>query len=164
MRKKALIFLSILCASVMVGYRIQRLREEGVRHINNIVRIHKEKGVPHEYAVAKKTTDFLEEPLFVQNGRALVSADKIHMFSAGQAVKGKNARITGVARSIDLDTGMFIVRISGNITGKVMVMRQYTGFFLPVDAVLPAGARIVAKDAERMVAVGLAEGEKVMIK
>ncbi|MDR1072004.1 MAG: virulence-associated V antigen [Rickettsiales bacterium] len=164
MKKKAMIFLSILCASLMVGYRVQRLREEGVRHINNIVRIHKEKGAPHEYAIAERTTDFLEEPLFVQNGRALVSADKIHMFSAGQAVKDKNAKITHVAKSIDLDTGMFIVRVSGNITGKVMIMRRHVGFFLPVDAVLPAGARVVAKDAERMVADGLSEGEKVMIK
>ncbi|MDR3208373.1 MAG: virulence-associated V antigen [Rickettsiales bacterium] len=164
MKKKAAIFLSILLLSVLVGYRIQKLREEGVRHVNNIVRIHKEKGSPHEYVVAEKTTDFLEEPLFVQNGRALVSADRVHMFSTGQKIKDKDANITFVSRDIDLDTGMFIVRVSGNITGNVMALREYTGFFLPVDAVLPAGAKVVAKDNQRMVVAGLKDGERIVIK
>jgi hypothetical protein len=164
MKKKAIIFLSILFVSTLAGYRIQKLREEGIRNVNNIVRIHKEKGRPREYAVAKETTDFLEEPLFVQNGRALVSAGRIRMFSVGQKIKDSDSRITYVSQDVDLDTGMFIVGVSGNITGSVMVLRKYTGFFLPIDAVLPNGAKLIAADNERMVASGLSDGDVVTIK
>jgi hypothetical protein len=164
MKKKAIIFFSVLFAAVLVGYRIQKLREEGIRNVNNTVRIHKEKGAPMEYVVAKKTTDFLEEPLFVQNGRALVSTGRIGKFSAGQEIKGVNARIVSVSKNIDLDTGMFMIRVSGNISGNVMVLMKYSGYFLPVDAVLPDGAKIIAKDNDRMVVVGLNDGDKVIVR
>jgi hypothetical protein len=150
--------------SVLVGYRIQQIREEGVKTVHNIVRIHAEKGAPSEYVIAKKAIDYLDEPLYVKNGRALVSAGKIHNFAVGQRIKDSNARITFVSDNIDLNSGMFVVRVSGNITGNVMVQKEYNGFFLPLDAVLPKGANVVAKDFSRMVVSGLNDGEKVIVR
>ena len=98
MKKKVIIFLSVLFLSLLVGYRIQQIREEGVMVVHNIVRIHAQKGVPKEYAVAKKTTDFLEEPLYVKNGRALVSTSRVRKFRAGQKIKDKNSAITRIGR------------------------------------------------------------------
>jgi hypothetical protein len=162
--KKTLIFLSILVLALIVGHRIQSLRDEARRSVNNVVRIQREKGIPREYAVAKKTTDFLEIPLFVQNGRALVGASQVGKFAAGQKIKGSRHVITSVSKNIDLDTGMFVIRVSGNITGNFLVLSRYTGYFLPADAVLPPGAKIIARDAGRIVAVGLRDGDEVVVK
>jgi hypothetical protein len=164
MKKKMAIFVLVLLTSVAVGHRVRQIRREGVLVVHNAARIHAESGVPHEYVVAKKTTDVLLEPLFVQNGRALVSAGRAHKFAVGDMIHGKDAKITYISPNVDLDTGMFIVRVSGNVSGNVFVRKKYTGFFLPADAVLPDGARMVARDGERMVAAGLRDGDKVIVK
>jgi len=70
MKRKAVIFTSILSLAILVGYRIQRIRAEEELRVNNIVRIHSERGAPHDYVVAKKSSGVLLEPLFVQNGGA----------------------------------------------------------------------------------------------
>jgi len=162
--KKAVVFFGILFISLAIGNRIQQIRREGLQTVNNIARIQAVRGVPKEYVVAVKTTDFLEEPLFIQNGRALVSIGKIRKFEAGQEIKGADAKIISISGNIDLDTGMFVVRVSKNITGNFMVLRRFTGFFLPLEAELPPGARIIAQDSARMVVVGLSDGDKVVVK
>jgi len=164
MKRKAVIFTSILALAVLTGYRIQRIRAEEELRVNNIVRIQAERGAPHDYVVAKKSSGVLLEPLFVQNGRALVTPSRIGRFSVGDKIYGKNAVIAKVSKSIDLDTGMFVIIVSGAITGDVFVEKRYTGFFLPIDAVLPTGARVIAKDAERMVVVGLRDGDRIIVR
>jgi hypothetical protein len=150
--------------SILVGHRIQALRREGASTVSNIARIHAARGVPREYAVAKRTTDFLYEPLHVQNGRALVSIGRVNKFRVGQKVRDKNATITFVARDIDLDTGMFVVRLSEKITGHVFIEHRHTGFFLPLDAEVPKHGKIIAKDTERMVVENLREGENIVVR
>ncbi|MDR2268980.1 MAG: hypothetical protein LBD94_02240 [Rickettsiales bacterium] len=164
MKKKIIVFFLILSISVLVGYRIQKIRSEGIRAVHNVVRIHAEHGTPKEYVIAKKTTDFLEEPLFVKNGRALVSSGRIKKFAVGQKIKGADARITYVSKDIDLDTGMFVVKVSGNVVGTMRILSEYTGFFLPIDAELPDGAKVIAKDADRVVVLGLKDGDKIVVR
>ena len=160
--KRAIIFVCIVAISAATGYRIQKIRKEGIRTVNNIARIHAEKGVPNEYVTAKKTTEFLYEPIYIQNGRALVSINRVNKFAVGESAG--SAKIVSISKNIDLDTGMFVIRFSEKITGDFMVARQYTGFFLPVDAEIPAHARVIAKDNERMVVTGLVDGDKVVVK
>ena len=162
--KKAIIFSSVLVLALAVSYRIREIRREGLQTVNNIARIHAERGVPRDYITVNRTTDFLEEPLFIQNGRALVSTGRINRFAVGQEIKGANATITSISRNIDLDTGMFVVRVSRNITGNFIVLRRFTGFFLPHEADLPKGARVVARDMSRMVVTGLQNGDKVVVR
>jgi len=145
-------------------YRIDRLGADKDLRINNIVRIHAETGIPQRKLVAEKTTDFLLEPVHVSNGRALVSGSRIGQFQVGQGVLGQNSRVTFVSNRIDIDTGMYIVRFSGNISGTVMVMRRYTGFFLPLEAELPPGVRVISRDAKRQVVMGLQDGQEVVIR
>jgi hypothetical protein len=164
MNKKIIIFISILSLSFIVGYRVRQIRKEGDAVVHNITRIHRDSGAPREYVIAKKTTDVLSEPLFVQNGRALVSAGRIRKFAVGDKIRGKDAQITYISQGIDLDTGMFVVRVSGNISGNVFVQKKHTGFFLPADARLPDGARVIARDNERMVVVGLKDGDRVIVR
>ena len=59
---------------------------------------------------------------------------------------------------------MFIVSVSGNLTGNFFIEETYSGYFLPIDAVLPDGVKIIAKDATRMVVSGLSDGDKVVVK
>jgi hypothetical protein len=162
--KRIAVFLAVLSLSVIVGRRVQSIRKEGSYAVNNVVRIQAEKGVPRNYVEAARTTDFLSEPLYVRNGRALVSTGRVGKFRVGQKVRGKTARIISVSNGIDLDTGMFVIRFSERISGSVFVEQKYTGFFLPLDAEIPEHAKIVAKDNERVVATGLREGEKVAVK
>ena len=162
--KRLVIFLTIVSMSVWVGYRIREIRKEGIRTVHNIVRIHAENGIPQEYITVNKTTDFLYEPIYVENGRALVSLGRINKFKIGQKIKDKNITITYVSNNIDLDTGMFVVRLSHKITGNVFVESQYTGFFLPLDAEVPSHAKIIAKDNERVVVSGLNDGDKVVVR
>jgi hypothetical protein len=164
MKKKLVIFVCILGAMMAAGYRIQKIRAESDRRVHNMVRIHAEYGAPHDYVIAKTTTDVLLEPLFVQNGRALVSSLRVGRFVVGDKINGKKARITTVSKNIDLDTGMFVVRVSGNISGEVYVEKRHTGFFLPIDAVLPPNARVIARDSDRVVVLGLSEGDKIVVR
>ena len=162
--KKAIIFSLIVAVSLISGYRVQQIRREGELVVSNVVRIQAERGRPQDLLVAKKTTDFLEEPLFVQNGRALVSAARVHDFAPGQRIKGTNAKISFVSQSIDLDSGMFIIKIAGKASGQVWVLKEYTGYFLPIDAVIPPHAKVIANDNNRVVVSGLQDGEKIEIK
>jgi len=162
--KRVLIFISVLSLSMLVGYRIQKIRREGIRTVHNISRIHAARGAPKEYVVAHETTDTLSEPLYVQNGRALVSIGRIRKFSVGMRADGTSARIESISKNIDLDSGMFVLQFSERITGNFMVGREYTGFFLPLDARVPPNARVIAKDGMRMVVSGLEDGDKVQVK
>ena len=162
--KRIAVFLAVLSLSVIVGRRIQSIRKEGSYTVNNVVRIQAEKGAPRNYVEAVRTTDFLSEPLYVQNGRALVSTGRVGKFRIGQKVRDGTAKIVSVSNDIDLDTGMFVIRFSERVSGDVFVERKYTGFFLPLDAEIPAHAKIIAKDNERMVVIGLREGEKIAVK
>ena len=162
--KKAVIFFSILFMSIIVGHRIQALRKESAMTVNNIARLHKEIGVPKRYVIAEYSTDFLFEPLHVRNGRALVSTSRIGKFRTGQKVRDMAATITSVSNGIDLDTGMFVVLFSQRISGNVFIEQQYSGFFLPLDTVLPPRAKVIARDLTRMVATGLEPGERLQIK
>jgi hypothetical protein len=162
--KRIAIFFSILAASLLVGHRVQEIRSEAAREGHTIARIQQKTGAPMEYVVAKKTSGFLEEPIYIENGRALVSAQRVRKFSAGQVIKGTGVSIVSISKNIDLDTGMFVVRASKNITGNFMVLRPHTGFFLPLEAVLPPNAKAIARDNERMVADGIEEGVKVQVR
>ncbi|MDR2770113.1 MAG: hypothetical protein LBB08_01540 [Rickettsiales bacterium] len=163
MKKKIIIFSSVLGLAVITGYRIQKLRAEGDFVVPNVSRL-QGGGIPREYVAAKKTSDVLREPLAVSSGLALVSASRIGRFAVGDKISGTDARIISVAKTIDLDSGMFLVRVSPEISGDVFVEKKHTGFFLPIDSVLPKGARIVAKDAERIVAAGIKDGDLIQVK
>ncbi|MDR1027661.1 MAG: hypothetical protein LBL46_04565 [Rickettsiales bacterium] len=164
MVKKGIIFSLVLAVSMLAGYRVRKIQKEGHLVVNNIVRIQTENGAPRDFVVAKKTADFLEEPMFVQNGRALVSASRVKDFAAGQRIKDTDAKITFVSDGIDLDSGMFVVRVSGRAKGQVWVLKPYTGYFLPIDAILPPHAKVIAKDNTRIVVSGLTDGEKVEVR
>lgn len=162
--KRLIIFLAILFVAAVSGYRIQAILKESARTVNNISRIQTERGIPKDYVVLKKTTDYLREPLYIQNGRALVSANRVHRFKVGQKIEGTNAIIKSITSRIDLDTGMFIVSISKKISGRFMVLGKYTGFFVTLDAELPSHARVIARDGERMVITNLKAGDKVSVR
>jgi hypothetical protein len=162
--KKIIALVSIVLAVGVTGYRINKIRQEGSERINNIVRIHEKNGAPKDHIIVTKTTDVLLEPLYVEKGRALVSKSRINKFSVGQKVKGTSSKIVSVSNNINLDSGMFVIIISPAISGNVMIEKEYTGFFVPLDSDLPNGVKVIAKDANRMVVIGLNDGDKVVVK
>ena len=147
------------------AYRVYMLNIKGDLQVYNVVRLHIERGGPPvNTVVAKTTTDFLLEPVHVDNGRSLVSANRIGRFEVGQGVLGQSARVTSVSRNIDIHSGMFIVRFSEPINGTVMVMRRFNGVFLPLEAELPEGARVIAQDGRRQVVRGIEEGTEIVVR
>jgi len=162
--KRFVVLSVIIMTSLAFAYRIRQIRQESNHVVNNIVRIHREMGAPEEYVIAEKTNDFLREPIFIENGRALVSRGRVRLFAAGQRISGTDARITSVSSNLDLHTGMFVVRVSKRLNGQFFAERRFDGFFLPLEAILPDHARVISRDVERQVVAGLREGERVVLR
>lgn len=162
--KKLIVLALIIAVGMISRYRIEKIESDNVRTVNNIVRIQGEKGIPKYTVVANKTTDFLLEPIYIENGRSLVSIGRINKFRIGDIIHEQNAYITFISQTIDLDSGMFIIKVSKNITGSFLVEKKYTGYFLPVESVLPDSAKIIAKDSNRLVAIGLNDGDKIEVR
>ena len=162
--RKFTIFLAILLTALAFGHRVQSLRREGITAVNNIVRIQEKNGIPHDYITVERKTDVLTEPLYVKNGRAFVSKGRVRKFSVGQKIQGTSAKIVSVSKTLNLDTGMFVITVSPAISGNVMVEKEYTGFFVPLDAEIPDNVKVIAKDSERMVVSGLTDGDKVVVR
>jgi hypothetical protein len=162
--KKLIIFLTILIIALVTSNRVNELRRDANLEIHNIARIHGENGVPINFVIAERREDYLEFPIYIESGRALVSAARVKRFEVGMTVKNENARITSVSNRIDLDSGMFVVRFSKNITGNFFIQKRHTGFFLPLDSVLPDGAKIIAGDWRQMVVTGIKAGDKIRVR
>lgn len=175
MNKKTI---TILCAIVLagvVGYRIYNLVTENAFVVYNISREYKKHGTPVEAIVAKTENGTLTEPLYVKNGRAYVSANRRSKFAVGNTV-GENGKITSVSNNVDLDTGLYVIRVSG-ASGDVLASRKLTGVFVPNAAVQTDGTvlivdgdiavarpiTIVASDADNSVVRGLNDGDVVIL-
>jgi hypothetical protein len=173
--KKLIILIGLAVLAGIVGYRIYNLATESAFQVYNIAREYKRNGTPVDSVVIKTTAGVLREPLYVKNGRAYVSANRRSKFVVGAQV-GENGRITSVSDSIDMDTGLYVVRVSG-ASGDVFAMRRVTGIFVPNAAVQPDGTiliadgdvavarsvAVVAADADQAVVRGLNDGDRIIL-
>ena len=128
--------ITISCAVALlgwIGFRGYAISSENARNVFNVARVSAEHGMPIEDLAVNKQAGILKEPLAVKNNRAYVSASRIGKFKAGQKVG--DGVIASVSNSIDMDSGMYVVRTRGVVDGTHFAELNRNGFFVPVHAV-----------------------------
>ena len=131
---KHAIFIALV--AVMVGWVVFRFiayASENSRYVFNASRVAAEKGLPIEFVIVRSKTGTLYEPLSVKNNRAYVSAERASKLRVGQKIE--NGKINFVAKNVDLNTGMYLVRTSGVSDGLHFAEFTTDGIFVPLYAV-----------------------------
>jgi hypothetical protein len=130
----------------MVGWVVFRFiayASENSRYVFNASRVAAEKGLPIEFVIVQSKTGTLYEPLSVKNNRAYVSAERASKLRVGQKIE--NGKINFVAKNVDLNTGMYLVRTSGVSDGLHFAEFTTDGIFVPLYAVSDNSVMIVDK-------------------
>jgi hypothetical protein len=136
----------IALVAVMVGWVVFRFiayASENSRYVFNASRVAAEKGLPIEFVIVQSKTGTLYEPLSVKNNRAYVSAERASKLRVGQKIE--NGKINFVAKNVDLNTGMYLVRTSGVSDGLHFAEFTTDGIFVPLYAVSDNSVMIVDK-------------------
>ena len=175
-RSKNIIYIIIaLVAVFVIGYRFYSVVRENNFDVFNIARNNMTNGTPVAVLKMQKTDGILLEPITVKDNTAFVSGARVSMFKSGQ--KLGNCKIVSVSQTIDLDTGMHVIKTSGCENGLKYVEKQKNGFFVPISAihgnvvyVENNGAAVVReiiiadKDAQNaLIKSGLNDGDVVIL-
>ena len=158
----------------IVTYRVVQISYENRRDIFNAERAAEIFGIPAETILVQIERNTLLTPVAVRDGRIFVANGRVHQFRPGQRLSN-GGRITSVSRNIDMNTGLFIIRASGE-NGNHFAEMEYDGVFLPLSAIsdnivmvsenqiaVTREVSIIAADAERAVVTGLTEGDIVIL-
>ena len=156
-------------------YRFVMVAVESRMDVFNPIRVAQSEGVVVETMVAKRQDDFIKIPIDIKNNRAYVSSDYRNNLKSGQKIE--DGEIVSVGSSIDLDTGMHVVRTRGTGDGVHYVSIKKNGYFVPLYAVrdgvvmvkdgetaFARSVNIVAKDSENACVVGdLQDGDVIVL-
>ena len=99
----------------------------------NPIRVAAQDGIIVETMVAQQKDDFIKIPIDIRNNRAFVSGEYREKLRSGMKVE--DGEIASVSSSIDLDTGMYVVRTRGVDAGVHDVLVKVNGYFVPTHAV-----------------------------
>ncbi len=132
MKKYGYIAIAILLMGWFV-YRFVSVAAESKRYIYNSQRVEIETGIPIDVVILENKTDVLKTPLYVLDNTGLVSGSRIDLFESGEKIG--DGKIVQVNKTIDLDTGMHIVKTVGVKDGLNYAQKELTGFFVPVNSV-----------------------------
>ena len=173
---KKIVYTAIYVAiALWFVYRFVMVAVESRMDVFNPIRVAQSDGVLVETMVAKRQDDFIKIPIDIKNNRAYVSGDSYNNLKAGQKVE--SGEIVSVSSSIDLDTGMHVVRTRGTDDGVRYVSIKKNGYFVPLYAVrngsvmvkdgetaVARNITIVAKDSEYACVVGdLQDGDVIIL-
>ncbi|MBR4806535.1 MAG: hypothetical protein IKZ64_01800 [Alphaproteobacteria bacterium] len=173
---KKIVYTAIYVAiALWFVYRFVMVAVESRMDVFNPIRVAQSDGVLVETMVAKRQDDFIKIPIDIKNNRAYVSGDSYNNLKAGQKVE--SGEIVSVSSSIDLDTGMHVVRTRGAGDGVRYVSIKKNGYFVPLYAVrngsvmvkdgetaVARNITIVAKDSEYACVVGdLQDGDVIIL-
>ncbi|MBO4745999.1 MAG: hypothetical protein J5613_02940 [Alphaproteobacteria bacterium] len=173
---KKIVYTAIYVAiALWFVYRFVMVAVESRMDVFNPIRVAQSDGVLVETMVAKRQDDFIKIPIDIKNNRAYVSGDSYNNLKAGQKVE--SGEIISVSSSIDLDTGMHVVRTRGAGDGVRYVSIKKNGYFVPLYAVrngsvmvkdgetaVARNITIVAKDSEYACVVGdLQDGDVIIL-
>ena len=129
---------------LFVVYRFVSFGMEQHKPVFNLTRDANENGVPVSVIKMRQRDGVIYEPLFISNNRGYVSSMRVSRFKSGQHITG-GGEIVSVSRSLDLDSGMHIVRTRGASNGAHTVEIKENGFYVPTYAV-QNGSVFVARD------------------
>jgi hypothetical protein len=173
-RNHILMRIGVALFAALVIYRFVAFGLEQHKSVFNLTRDAGVNGTPVSVIQMQQTDGVIYEPLFVNNNRGLVSGMRVAMFRAGQKITG-GGEIVSVSQSLDLDTGMHVIRTRGVSDGAHTVEIRGNGFYVPTDA-LHNGTVFVVRDgvahavsvsvlrgdAENTMITGVADGDVVI--
>ncbi len=168
----------IFCGVILlcwVVFRFSAIGAEKSLNVFNAARVAADIGTPVDVIEVSKTEDIIKEPIGIKNNRAYVSSARVDKLRSGQKVG--NGEIVSVSSSIDLDTGMHVVRTRGASDGLQYAEFVGNGYFVPAYAVKGnsvliaengvAASRevtVVRQDSEKaFISEGLKDGDKVIL-
>ena len=170
------IFLRILFGLfvLMFVYRFVMFGMEQNKTVFNLTRDANANGVPVNVVEMHETDGVIYEPLFINDNRGLVSGMRIARFRVGQKITG-GGEIVSVSNSLDLDSGMHIVRTRGVTNGAHSVEIRASGFYVPTYAVQNGNVfvvrdgvahvvsvNVIRRDADNTMITGVADGDVVI--
>ncbi len=150
---------AVLIATMVgwVTYRFVAIYRENNLFVYNAVRNAIEQGLPVETITVTEKNDVLREPIMIKNNRGYIASSRVGRIAAGQKIG--DGRITSVSNSIDLDTGMHVVRTSGVADGLQYALHNAHGFFVPVYAVKNGTVMVARDNIARSVSVNVARAD-----
>ena len=159
---------------LLVIFRFVSFGLEQHKSVFNMTRDANANGVPVSVVKIRKTNGVIYEPLFINNNRGYVSGMRVSRFKAGQKITG-GGEVVSVASSLDLDSGMHVVRTRDTSDGAHMVEIRDSGFFVPTYAIQngvvfvardnvahAVPVSVVRGDAENTMVTGLRNGDVVI--
>ena len=160
--------------ALLVVYRFVMFGMEQNKSVFNLTRDANVNGVPVNVVEIKATDGVIYEPLFINNNRGYVSGMRIARFKAGQKITG-GGEIVSVSNSLDLDSGMHIVRTRDVADGAHTVEIRENGFYVPTYAVQNGSVfvvrdgvaqsiqiNVVRRDADNTMITGVSDGDVVI--
>ena len=144
--------------AILVIYRFVAFGLEQHKSVFNMTRDAELHGVPVSVMDAKKSDGVIYEPLFVNDNRGYVSSMRVARFKPGQKITG-GGEVASVSASLDLDTGMHVVRTRGATNGAHTVEIRENGFYVPTDAVKNGTVFVVRDGVAHAVSINVVRGD-----
>ncbi len=163
-RLKKWIYVLSVCALVFwIGFRINALVVQHNQQVFNIARDISENGTPVLTMVAKNSSGVLHEPITVEKNKAYVTSGRVGLFRTGQKVG--DGKISSVSQNIDLDTGMYVIKMTNVANGLQYVEYTRNGYFVPIHAVVDENVFVYdnGKAALRKVIVAHSDADVALI-
>ena len=144
--------------ALFVVWRFVSFGMEQNKVVFNMTRDALQNGTPVSVVEMKKTDGVIYEPLFINNNRGYVSGMRVERFMAGQKISD-GGTVVSVSQSIDLDSGMHIVRTRGAADGAHLVEIRESGFYIPTYAVQNGTVFVVRDGVATAVSVDTVRGD-----
>ena len=120
--------------AIWILFRITMLIIQHNQDVFNISRDIANNGTPVVTMTAQNSSGVLHEPITVEKNKAYVTGNRVGLFRAGQKIG--DGKIASVSQSINLDTGMYVIKTTGVADGLQYVEYTRNGYFVPVYAVV----------------------------
>jgi len=157
-RNHILMRIGLGALAILVIYRFVAFGITQYKSVFNMTRDAQLNGAPVNVVEMQKADGVIFEPLFINNNRGYVSSMRVARFKAGQKITG-GGEIVSVSNSLDLDTGMHVVRTRGATDGAHTVEIKENGFFVPTDAVKNGNVFVVRDGVAHIVPVNVVRGD-----
>ena len=157
-RNHILMRIGLVALAILVVYRFVAFGITQHKSVFNLTRDAQLNGAPVSVVEMQKSDGVIFEPLFISKNHGYVSSMRVARFKVGQKITG-GGEVTSVSNSLDLDTGMHVVRTRGAADGAHTVEIKENGFYVPTDAVKNGNVFVVRDGVAHIVPVNVVRGD-----
>lgn len=157
-RNHILMRIGLGALAILVIYRFVAFGITQYKSVFNMTRDAQLNGAPVSVVEMQKSDGVIFEPLFINNNRGYVSSMRVARFKVGQKITG-GGEVISVSNSLDLDTGMHVIRTRGAADGAHTVEIKENGFYVPTDAVKNGNVFVVRDGVAHIISVNVVRGD-----